>query len=78
MEGAKKQYYLFAYKYPVARFGTKELEENNTITLYEDTRIIKMTAAEETIKAFSVPEEFLTSYYDLSEEEINFYRSFVE
>lgn len=78
LEGAKEQYYLIAYKYPVARFGAKELEENNTITLYEDTRIIKMTVAEETIKAFSVPEEFLTFYYELSEEEIYFYHSLVE
>lgn len=49
---------MIAYKYPVARFGAKELEENNTITLYEDTHIIKMTVAEESIKAFSIPEEF--------------------
>lgn len=78
LEGAKEQYYLIAYKYPAARFGAKELEENNTITLYEDTNIIKMTVAEETIKAFSIPEEFLTFYYELSEEEINFYNSLAE
>ena len=34
LEGAKEQYYLVSYKYPVARFGEKELEENTTITLY--------------------------------------------
>lgn len=78
LEGAKDQYYLIAYKYPAARFGAKELEENNTITLYEGTNIIKMTAADEVIKSFSVPEEFLTFYYELSEEEIDWYRSLVE
>lgn len=78
LEEAKEQYYLTAYKYPAARFGGKELEENNTITLYEDTNIIKMTAADEAIKSFSVPEEFLTFYYELSGEEINFYRSLAE
>lgn len=78
LEGAKEQYYLIAYKYPVARFGAKELEKNNTITLYEGTNIVKMTAADEVIKSFSVPEEFLTFYYELSEEEINGYRSLVE
>lgn len=77
LEGAKEQYYLIAYKYPAARFGAKELEENNTITLYEDTNIIKMTAADEVIKGFSVPEEFLTFYYESSEEELNFYHSLV-
>lgn len=78
LEGVKEQYYLSAYKYPAARFGAKELEENHTITLYEDTNIVKMTVAEESIKAFSLPEEFLTFYYEMSEEEMNFYRTFVE
>ena len=78
LEGAKEQYYLVSYKYPVARFGEKELEENTTITLYENTNIIKMAVAEESIKAFAIPEEFLTFYYELSEEEINFYHSLVE
>ena len=78
LEGIKEQYCLIAYKYPVSRFGEKELEENNTITLYENINIIKMTAAEETIKAFSIPEEFLTFYYELSDEEIEFYRSLAE
>lgn len=78
LDGAKEQYYLTAYKYPAARFGEKELEENNTITLHEDTNIVKMTVAEESIKAFSIPEEFLTFYYEMSEEEMSFYRSFVE
>ncbi len=78
LEGAKEQYYLISYKYPVARFGEKKLEENTTITLYENTNIIKMAVAEESIKAFAIPEEFLTFYYELSEEEINFYHSLVE
>lgn len=78
LEGAKEQYYLTAYKYPAARFGAKELEENNTITIYENSNIIKMKVAEESIKGFSIPEEFLVFYYELSEEEINFYRSLAE
>lgn len=77
LEGAKEQYYLISYKYPVARFGGKELEENITITLYEDTNIIKMTVAEESIKGLSVPEEFMSFYYELSDEEMNFYRRFL-
>lgn len=77
-EGAREQYYLISYKYPVARFGEKELEENTTITLYKNTNIIKMTVAEENIKAFSIPEEFLTFYYELSEEDMDFYYFLVE
>lgn len=75
LEGAEEQYELTAYKYPAARFGRKEPVENMTITLYEDSDIIKMTVAEESIKAFSVPEEFLTFYYEAPEEEMEFYRS---
>lgn len=78
LEEAKEQYFLVSYKYPVARFGEKELEENTTITLYENTNIIKMTVAEEGIKAAAIPEEFLIFYYELSEEEINFYRFLAE
>ena len=78
LEGAKAQYYLVTYKYPVARFGSKELERNVTLTLYEEADIIKMAAAQESIKAFSIPEEFLTFYYETSEEDMNFYRSLVD
>lgn len=78
LEGEKEQYFFVSYKYPVARFGEKELEKNTTITLYENSNIIKMEVSEESIKAFSVPKEFLIFYYELSDEEINFYRSLVE
>lgn len=78
LDEAKEQYDLVSYKYPAARFGGKELEKNTTITLYEKTNIVKMTVAEEAIKSLSIPEEFLTFYYELSEEEINFFRSLAE
>ena len=78
LEGAEEQYYLISYKYPVARFGEKELEKNTTVTLYKNTNIIKMKVKGESIKGFSVPEEFLIFYYEISEEEMNFYRSLVE
>ncbi len=75
LEGTREQYHLISYKYPAARFGEKKLEEIITITLYEDTNIIKMTVAQESIKGFSVPEEYLTFYYEASGEEMDFYRS---
>ncbi len=78
LEGTKEQYYLISYKYPVARFGKKELEENTTITLYEDTNIIKFSVSEESIKSFSISTEFLIFYYEISDEEMDFYRSLIE
>ena len=77
LEGAKEQYVFVSYKHPAARFGTKELEENMAITLYEDTNIVKMELSGESIKAGSVPEELLIFYDELSEEDINFYRSLI-
>ncbi len=78
MEDAKEQYHLVSYKYPAARFGKKDLEKLMTITVYEDKNIIKMTVADESIKAFSLPEEFLTFYYEVTEEDMAFYRSLAE
>lgn len=78
LEGAKEQYYLISYKYPAARFGKKEPEENTAITLYEDTNIIKLSISEESIKTFSIPTEFLIFYYEISDEEMDFYRSLIE
>lgn len=78
LEGVKEQYHLVSYKYPAARFGKKDLEKLMTLTLYENENIIKMTVADESIKAFSLPEEFLTFYYEISEEEMKFYQSLAE
>lgn len=78
LKGANEQYRFVAYKRPVARFGDGELEENFTITLYEGTNIIKMTVSEESIKAFSVPEEFLAFYFEISDEEMDFLTSLAE
>lgn len=70
-----EQYHLVSYKYPAARFGDKEPEEVMTLTLYEDNNIVKMTVADESIKAFSLPEEFLTFYYKVTAEDMAFCRS---
>ena len=78
LEGIAEDYYLISYKYPVARFNNGELEKISTITIYEDSNIIKMTVAEESIKAFSIPQEYLTFYYEVSDEDMEFYRSLIE
>ena len=78
LEGIAEEYYLISYKYPVARFGKGELEKNTTITIYENSNIVKMTVSDESIKAFSIPQEFLTFYYEVSDEDMEFYRSLIE
>ena len=78
LEGIAEEYYLISYKYPVARFGKGELEKITTVTIYENSNIVKMTVADESIKAFSIPQEFLTFYYEVSDEVMEFYRSLIE
>lgn len=73
----KEQYKFISYKFPVAKIGNKELEENFTITLYENSNIIKMTVSNESIKSFSLPQEFLTFYYSISNEELQFLISLI-
>ena len=74
-ENAGAAYYLVAYKYPAAKFGGKEPEKVYTVTLYRDVKIAKMTAAEGVVKVIDLPEEMLTVYYEMSEEEADFYES---
>lgn len=70
---AGETYYIVAYKYPAAKFGEKEPQKNLTVTLYQDTDVAKMTVAGEAVKNMPLPEELLTFYYEISEEESVFY-----
>ncbi len=74
----KEQYKFVSYKAPVAKYGSKELEENTIITLFENSNIIKMTVSNDSIKSFSLPEEFLTFYYNISNEDLQFFYSLIE
>ncbi|MCH5254972.1 MAG: hypothetical protein J1F41_08600 [Lachnospiraceae bacterium] len=78
VEGLKEEYYIESYKYPVSQFGSQELEKNITITVYENSNVIKMTVSEESIKGDSIPQAFLTFYYEMSDEDMDFYYSLVE
>lgn len=78
IEEAKEKYYINSYKYPVSHFGSKELEKNVTITLYENSNVIKMTVPEESIKGAFIPQEFLVFYYEMSDEDMEFYHSLIE
>lgn len=77
-ENAGASYYIMAYKYPVAKFGNKKPEKYTTITLYQDTNVAKMVLDAGNVKSISLPEEFLTFYYEMSEEESLFWESLLE
>ncbi len=78
IEGADEQYYFISYKYSAAHFSRQKTEKNSTITLYENSNIVKMTVSEESVKNISLPEEFLTFYYEISDEDMEFYHSLIE
>lgn len=77
-EAAGASYYVEFYQYPAAKFGSKTPKKIMTITLYRDTNIAKMVAESEVIKNMALPEELLTFYYEMSEEESTFYGSLLE
>lgn len=74
-ESADEAYYLVAYKYPAAKFGKQEPEKIYTTVLYRDTDIAKLVVEDESVIHIALPEELLTFYYRMSEEEQNFYES---
>lgn len=78
IEEVKEEYYITSYKYPVSRFGSKELVKNVTITIYENSNVIKMTVPEESIKGAFIPQEFLIFYYEMSDEDMEFYHSLID
>ena len=69
---------IISYKTPVAANHDGSLEKLMELTVYEDSNIIKEQIAPETIKGGYVPEEFLTFYVTVSDEDKNFILSLME
>lgn len=78
VEKLEEEYTIVSYKRPAALINNETLEKNTTITIYENSNIVKMTVSQESIKGAYVPEEFLIFYYEASDEDMKFYRSLVE
>lgn len=69
---------IISYKTSVAAHNDGSLEKLMELTVYEDLNIIKEQIASETIKGGHVPEEFLTFYVTVSDEDKNFILSLME
>ncbi len=78
VEELKEEYTIVSFKRPAALINDDTLEKNTTITIYENSNIVKITVSQESIKGTYVPEEFLIFYYKASDEDMEFYRSLVE
>ncbi|MDO4305078.1 MAG: hypothetical protein Q4D94_14320 [Bacillota bacterium] len=69
---------IVSYKTSAAAYNDGSLEKLMELTVYEDSNIIKEQIAPETIKGEYVPEEFLTFYVTVSDEDRNFILSLAE
>ncbi len=72
LEGHKPLYIFTSYKKPVAMNNDGTLEKISEITVYKDTNIIKTQVSPDAVKNFTVPSEYLTYYFDSSDETIDF------
>ncbi len=65
-------YTVVSYKTPAAVYNDGDLEKQTEITVHENSNIIKEQIAPENVKAFSAPEELLTFYFTVSDEDRDF------
>ncbi len=71
-------YTIISYKEPVAMIHDGELEKLVEMTVYEDSNIIREQVAPENVKVAHIPEEYLTFYMTISDEEKDFILSLAE
>lgn len=71
-------YTIVIYKAPVAVYNDGTLEKLMELTIYEDSNIVKEQIALESMKMYKIPEEFLTFYSTVSDEEKVFLLSLAE
>ncbi len=75
VKNIRETYDIVVHKDSVAKFGNKKPVKILTITLYENTNIARILVAEDAAKNFSMLEEYLTFYYEMPEQESEFYAS---
>lgn len=68
LEDYEPQYIITSFKTPAAIFNDGNLEEISNITIYKDTNMIKMQISPDTIKGYRVPSEYLTNYFEITDE----------
>ncbi|WP_085833312.1 hypothetical protein [Clostridium merdae] len=68
-------YNFVAYKVPVAKITNQKAEKIFTITIFENSNLIRTEVASEAIKSFPIPSQYLTFYEEVSKEKINFFLS---
>jgi len=72
VEEHKPQYVFISYKKPVAMKNDGTLEKISEITVYQDSNIIKEQVSPDAVKNFTVPSEYLTYFFESSDETIDY------
>lgn len=72
LEDHKPLYSFISYKKPVAMNNDGTLEKLSEITVYKDSNIIKQEISPDAVKNVTVPSEYLTNYYESSDDTIDY------
>jgi len=72
LEEREPLYIFISYKKPVAMNNDGTLEKISEITVYKDSNIIKEQVSPDAVKNFAVPSEYLATFYESSEETMDF------
>lgn len=78
VEEMEEMFSIVSYKYPAALINDGTLEKNTTVTVYENSNILKIEVSGESIKNMYVSSDLLTFYCEAPEEDMEFYRSLME
>ena len=74
LEGREPLFMIAAMKEPAALINNGKMEKTFTITVYEGTDVVKMVVMPQT-KNIALSEEFLTFYFEVPEEDMEFFLS---
>ena len=74
LEGREPLFMIAAMKEPAALINNGKMEKTFTITVYEGTDVVKMVVMPQ-IKNIALSEEFLTFYFEVPEEDMEFFLS---
>ena len=77
-EGLSTLYTIISYKSSAAVLNSGTLEKLMETTIYESSNIIKEQVAPGNIKGISIPEDYLSFYISVSEEDMDFLLSLAE
>lgn len=75
MEKYEPEYTFITYKKSVADNSNEDFEALFEITTYKDTNMIMMKVSPDSVKNMKVPSEYLTDYYEVSDEAMDYLTS---